>query len=153
MNKTSRSAGVYACGGQLLIHPYRQTTAGVLITGTPVTMLQDAVSDEELGSAVSAALRMFKFNVPHPSPADIDRMPDPILEAMRAKRWATLSKRALYCSVVEEDSALTVTPSRKTHPPGAYLSIPDRDVILTLPAVSSQIGAAVREALSRCNDA
>lgn len=78
------------------------------------------------------------------------KLRQPVLEAAGAKSWVTFSKGALYCSISEEKKEMVLTPMRTTRPPGAFEPVPEREVNLMLPATAAQIGAGVREALTRC---
>lgn len=145
-----RAAGLFKRGEQFILHPSAQTTAGVLLSGTPVAILPSEISDAELGAAVQEALQNFKSGVPHPDPYAIERRKDPLLEALGFKSWTAFSKNTLYCSISQDREGLRLTPSRRTGAQGGYGFILDCEILLSQPVTSDQLGAAVRNALSHC---
>lgn len=148
--KTRRSAGIYSRSDQLLVYPYFKTTAGLSLAGEPVIVLGKSASDADLGTAVTESLQQHKTGLPHPGPSDFADLPQPILKAAKVKSWSTFSKGALSCSISEDTVELAVTPMRKGPTKSSFLFMPEREVVLPLPATTAQIGAAVREALARC---
>lgn len=132
------------------MYPYFKTIAGLSLAGEPVVVLGKSASDADLGAAVAESLRNHKSGLPHPGPADFANLPQPILKAAKVKNWATFSNGALSCSISEDAAELAVTPMRKGPTKSSYLFMPEREVLLPLPATAAKIGAAVREALERC---
>lgn len=59
-SRERRSVGVFSRGGRLYIQPYHRTTAGVLLGGSPVQVLDYNSSDEEIGQALHRALGQAK---------------------------------------------------------------------------------------------
>ena len=120
------------------------------MTGEPVVTLPQTVSNDELGGAVAKTLRGYKAGVPHPNLDELNKLTDPVLDASRLKSWSTFSRGALFCSISEEATTMRITPSRRTGSRGGCFFLPEREVVLGLPATPEQLGVAVREALSRC---
>lgn len=146
-----RSAGILSRGDRIFVHPVFRATTGLSLTGSPVLVLNSSASDAELGDAVADALARNKVNVPPPaSPEQEKALLSPILQAAGLKSWTAFSKGALSLWV-EHDDELTVLPLKKTSSRGAYLGEADSELRVPLPASSAQIGAAVREALTRCS--
>lgn len=143
-----RSAGIYSRGDKLFIYPHFMTTTGISIGGEPITVVGQAATDSEVGREAREALRRHRTGLPHP--VSFDNPSDPVLEAAGVKTWAKFAKDALACSISEDKAEVIVTPSRKGKTRGSFLFSPSLSVKVALPASDEQIGAAIREALARC---
>jgi hypothetical protein len=142
------SAGVYERGSKVLVFPSNKATTGLHIDGVPVFVLPSAASDEELGKAVVEALGKSKSGLPHPDPND--RTLPPVCEAVGVKSWSSFARGALYCSLRAASGKLSIDPTRREGSSFFFMPDPDLAVVIPFPAAPSDLGSAVRLALSRC---
>lgn len=143
-----RSAGIYSRDGKLFIYPHFITTTGISLGGEPIAVMEQIATDSEVGREAREALRRHRTG--HPHPVRFDNPSDPLLEAAGVKTWATFAKGALACSISEDGVEVVITPSRRGKARASYLFTPDLNVKVNLPASDEQVGAAIREALARC---
>lgn len=145
-------AALYARGGRLYVQPACESRAGSAISGAGVYLADEPVSNALLGTLIELALSRHRAGELSPTPGNAAAKPNALLGAGQVKSWAAFARAASYCAVAEEAGALRLIPSRKVRSRGIYVLLGYRQIKLSLPATSAQIGAAAREALSRCDD-
>lgn len=105
-----KSASAVLKDGQVFIQAYAETTAGVWIAFGPV-FICDLKKANEMASNVRAALALSTHGVPHPGRDDWQQIQKPMLDAVGAKSWTLLAKRAKAVGLECEGEIVRMTPS------------------------------------------
>lgn len=140
-------AAVFSRKNQLLFQPESEATSGVLIGWFPVSALSESAENEELGAALVSALAEAKHGVPHP--ADWNQVPHYLYEAAGVKTWAHFVKGAKNCAVAASSNEIKLTPTRNGGTQRGFEHLNDRELRIAATSTPAEIGAAIREALSR----
>lgn len=145
-NQRKRNAGLFARMERLFIQPYHQTTDGVLIGAGPVEVLEQDVSDTDLGQALRVALNQSGRTVPHP--ADWGMIPQPLNKAAGAKSWSAFVKGTTSCEISDDGQTIKITPTRNAGSRVGFLFLNDLVVEVSSGVEDFELGSALRRAIA-----
>jgi hypothetical protein len=143
-----KAATVYRRSSALLLHSSSKTTAGLWIATAPFLRVESGSAQAAKGEAALAVLNASQEGVPHPT--NWSGLVAPLLELAGVKSWATFMKGAACLNLEVEGEQLKVIPNRNLGPKEGFEPVPENAVELPFPSSPGQIGAALEEALARC---
>ncbi len=144
-----KQAQVFKRKKNLFVLPSSQTTMGLWVGTDPVVKLEENVSQEEQGEAILHALSLSKHGVPHPSDWNIPT--NSLLQVAGARSWNEFEGNAKSIVIELDDECLHIMPSRNLGSGNGFEPLtPNKDIELPAPATTREIGAALAEALKRC---
>jgi hypothetical protein len=112
-----------------------------------IEVLDLDVSNEELGSVVSAALAATRISVPPPQPREWDEIRSAVLQAGGVRSWAAMERKTKMVQIeLMRDGTLIVHPT-KSHGT-AYGPFDAEDELLSQPS-HADLGRAISDALTR----
>jgi hypothetical protein len=141
-----RLAVIHARGGRLLVSS-QWTSGGLFLQGDRVEVVDEPVSDEELGRMVRSALAAGRDEVPYPDP-DLKRQVEMLLKIAGVRSAAQFVRGTHEVNVESEDAepVMTVTPTRSDG--RGFAGIPGQEITVNAAASDAGLGAAVRRALA-----
>lgn len=142
-----RLVSVFCRKSVFLIQPYYRTTTGVLVGGTPITMLESSASDRELGEALLSTLECFKRGVPHP--VDWEQVAQPLYESVGVKGWSSFIRGTRSCEVAHDGVDLLFTPMRNAGVRNGFQFLKESSSTIPAAATTDEIGNALRSAIER----
>jgi len=147
-------AAAYRRKGEFILHPLHRTRSGLLRLASPIQVMPDGATDDELGRAVLAALSKYSERAPNIRPEEFSKLSDALLEATKVKSLRAFASSAVSCSIEREDEEITLIPSDHGHLHGesrsSFIHQPDRAIRVHQRAGQATIGRSLREAFDRC---
>lgn len=145
-----KCASVYLRQRQLLVLPSSQAVSGMWLDHDPVAKLGEIASDEDVGQVILDAVSASRQDVP--DAVDPNARMSSLLEIAGARSWATFERSAKAVRVELDNECLRFCPSRTLRGSDTGFAPLDsnKDVALPSNATANEIGAALREAFSRC---
>jgi hypothetical protein len=145
----TKLAEVYERDSEWYIQPSSKTTTGLWIATPPLIQLNKHDPRPRKGEAVMEALNASRHGVP--VPADNEDLVGPMLALAGVKSWSVFVKKAKCVGLELENNRLTLMPHRPMpRSKGALEGIPEQALVLPADASPEEIGAALEEAMSRC---
>ena len=126
-----------------------KTTQGYWVNTEPCLEVPADCSLRELGESIRRVLEASRVGVAPLTDSSAGGMFPPLARLTGVKRWSEFAKGTQHCSLREEDSSITITPSQNQGSHGfAYL--PDEAVRVPREASAVEIGQAMKEGIKRC---
>jgi hypothetical protein len=142
------SATVFKLRDVLYLHSESKTTDGVWIASGPFLKITNSKS--VLGEAALTVLQASKTSIPHPKPEEWGGIIAPVLQLAGVKSWSKFVKDASSADLKVEGDRLKIIPNRNLGHKDGFEPIREKAIELPFPCSSHEIGAAVDEALARC---
>ncbi len=115
-------ATAYLRGDKVIIHPLSETTDGVLVLDSPVT-ISDFSNSSELGQKVIGALNASKIQVPHPSVWK--GLFDPVLNLAGVKSQSVFMKSSKCVFIKSNGSEIEIVPTKNMGVKGGFEHLVD----------------------------
>jgi hypothetical protein len=145
----TKLAHVYERNGEWYYQPSSKATTGLWIATPPQVQVSSRDSQQRKGEAALEVLNASQQGVPLPE--DTGSVIAPLLTRAGVKSWPEFMKKAKGVGLELEGNQLTVTPHRQIpRSKGALEGIEDQHILLPADASPDEIGAALEEAMSRC---
>jgi hypothetical protein len=145
----TKIAHVYARNGEWYFQPSSMATTGLWIATPPLVQINSHDSRQRKGEAALEVLNASQQGIPLPQ--DTGSVIVPLLTKAGARSWTEFMKKAKCVGLELEGDKLTIMPHRKLpRPKGALEGMPEKAIVLSADTSAEEIGAALEEAMSRC---
>ena len=147
------SAGVYRKADRLLLHSVAPTKAGIGVSVPPVHRLAVDAPEVSIGAALRTVLSSPPGVVSSEKWQDWGELGRQFLKEAGFRSWRQLDEGSKYCWVAAHDRGITLTPLRNGGRSGdrkGFQPFGAEVVTVEVDAPNEQLGAAVLEALARC---
>lgn len=110
----------------------------------PYLRIEEGASDAELGTALLGVLAEARIT---PIPTDHKAEQKKIFQAAGVRSWTKLSE-GVFCSVTQEPSGLSISPSRRESQ--AFMHMPEFKVRVHSGSEPDEVGRALKAAFQKC---
>jgi hypothetical protein len=126
-----------------------KATTGLWIGASPLIELRRHDSRQRKGEVAFEVLAASREGVPLPEDTDAEIIP--LLKRAGVKYWSQFMKKAKCVGLELESNHLTIRPYRQIpRGKGAVEGIEGQHIVLPADASPEEVGAALEEAMSRC---
>jgi hypothetical protein len=145
---------VFELPNQLFAHAQGRVSPGGFIVATlPSFALSVSATHAEIGAAVVEALSAYTEALPNPfANRELARLHEiAVLKPIRLRSWSSIQRKAKLCHVERTATHIRVVPTRNAGwrgPERGFHELPEAAVVLAAEVTASELGAAVRSALS-----
>jgi hypothetical protein len=146
----TRTADVDLRKGQYVLSSLSQTSDGFSIANGAYEVLDESVTDGELGAAVARMLDASRTGVPTPDLRSGPSAFAPVLAHLGVRSYGAFMKGTRHVGLEQTDAGTVVTPYRNGGAREGFVGIAEAAVQLTRPAMD-ELGRAVRAALDRAS--
>jgi hypothetical protein len=144
-----KRASVFDRDGLWYFQPTSRTVTGLWIYTPPVVQLDKAASPQQKYEAAIQVLNACKHGLPVPDPNESHF--SELLEVAKVGSWSVFAKKAKCIGVAMENDQIIVTPWQKMKRyKGAFEPVPEKAIIMPANSSPEEVGAAIEEAMSRC---
>ena len=143
---------IYFREPDIVAHALHRTEDGVLVSGLPAFRLDRETSPSEVGRVVRVILSQSTAVIPHPT--ECEGFDKPVLAALSARSWRTITHAARLCTIHDDDQSLAIIPARNGGETGSnrgFHELLARAVRIELDATDRDLGDAILAVEAQCD--
>jgi len=143
----------YRLDQRILLFVSNLHTSGLRFNVPPAHPIDAQADAAEVGRTVR--LLLARSRVDGEMPTDVNARQKALLEGTGFRSWSQLERRAAHCLIVQEESAISIEPSRnetrhERGPTRGHAYLPDRERFVSADCTDEVLGKALRHALDSC---